>query len=1329
MNPSTDNMNLDEPPDPKEYPQLEAWRDYSKSIGRPTGYGEQSEIRVGLANVGNGLIMATQTPIQENLECRINAEESFPISPANDEDATGLVDTEMGADGDDASITDEDEETHPGKCSDNVNCSNLKHPVIEPTPVDRNVRETDTGNSKLNPEQGLENQLAKGNDQNFHNPMGIGDHDADGFITMRRRKNVNAGKKVNNQYQSGGSKQSGYREESRMKSYDKEDKQGTTSGTRAQRKMGEMHQSFKEKQKEKMGVKPTQQVYRVKDHRRTINQRSAVGEPSKKVNNGQNIKLTNQFDLLGQGCIMGGHCSTGMGLDQNGLGISCDVLHDSCPNCHHQTYAEDYRWKQKIQGQSLANWDVCFCALMGSIEDQNVRCGQVNGCRFHYNFVDEHLLHYWVMYQGWGNLVLCFGHNYMERMRLWSGLYENFNYWSSLTNWLPSQCMLTSAKSKGRSLLGEIKKGCIGAGSEQMLWEWRGTVFGGAGGWFPDHRQLLDTFTGGLNGMIAGVKGAAMFSSFMCHLFKIGWGFYGDYVDPSVSQLLFVVLCPINNMVGIWLTQIGVLKRCRLLWVGYYLGFTICCVGSHQTCKQDRPGKIIWNDNGNSQDLMRLVDMPVWYAYLCQDLTKRLVQRWARLNGVDNGAGWQGRGAGRPAPWLVLHAAFMGRPSDYQGWNVAGPECDAGYSGLANGATDLGLAKLWGRLQMGRMYTGGQGACLKWPRCGQEGPLELGGIRGIGDDHYIADCMTYLLVLCWGKYDHWVDLKFGQIIHANISAKNFHGTLITNAGVIHVNMGFQLCGGQRLGYWWFKYGCFTNFVIGSNHPCHYLPMEPSIGGQNPLISHHDRPPDIPIGEPVPTSSVGNSRKANGYGNHKETIGVQVKGFKSIRREKQSWRYSPMLSDLIARDFLRETREMADSQPVSSLANQKEVPAKSSSAQVGGATESPSPVSHGPGPNIVVTPPSSGDVVRPIEIHMAEADVTSPVNGQPAPRMKQILDGPNGDPKPAEQVDSLLEDQTGTKKKGDGDQLKPNETTGNNLIDRMDQDNQEGFEQVVHNKRGKEVVQNSVQGAVGNGSGKGGPKLVNGVQKGKPTEGGFNFQRAVKGNKGKPKANAPSVPAQVGTPAVQVANRFGALGVDVEMDQISGKNDSLGGCSLNKEQEIELGRVLPTSISKGPTKTPDKYGSLSDKQKSIIMRYIKVTHTVPQIVANSWGLGESEYFLDQCHRLGYDPDLLLVDDESFLEDYLLEESLQDTLDQPVNATHGVLNSKKKAILNALKSKAKAVKAKDMAKWSVGEWCYFVEQARILKIDMTYAAEDVEEEDNCMASFIAGWEKKR
>ncbi|KAD7478440.1 hypothetical protein E3N88_01576 [Mikania micrantha] len=53
----------------------------------------------------------------------------------------------------------------------------------------------------------------------------------------------------------------------------------------------------------------------------------------------------------------------------------------------------------------------------------------------------------------------------------------------------------------------------------------------------------------------------------------------------------------------------------------------------------------------------------------------------------------------------------------------------------------------------------------------------------------------------------------------------------------------------------------------------------------------------------------------------------------------------------------------------------------------------------------------------------------------------------------------------------------------------------------------------------------------------------------------------------------------------------------------------------------------------------------------------------------------------------MEDYLLEDNMLDNMDQVVSASHSVLESKKKTILRALTSKAKGVKAKDMARWKI------------------------------------------
>ncbi|KAD6453255.1 hypothetical protein E3N88_07960 [Mikania micrantha] len=194
-------------------------------------------------------------------------------------------------------------------------------------------------------------------------------------------------------------------------------------------------------------------------------------------------------------------------------------------------------------------------------------------------------------------------------------------------------------------------------------------------------------------------------------------------------------------------------------------------------------------------------------------------------------------------------------------------------------------------------------------------------------------------------------------------------------------------------------------------------------------------------------------------------------------------------------------------------------------------------------------------------------------------------------------------------------------------------------------------------------------------------------RAVNGDKGKAKVGAAGG-ACVGVASVQVVNKFGPLEEAMDMDQASAGANKTGMCTINKDQVIDVDQVLPTTTKRGPATSIDK-----DKQKASILGFIKITHAVP-------------------------------DDDAFLEDYLLEENMLDRMDQAIYVSHSVPESKKKAILNALTSKAKDVKAIDMSYCSVGEWIYFVEQARSLKINMDYAVEDVEEEVNYLGCIKGG-----
>ncbi|KAL8241467.1 hypothetical protein R6Q59_014821 [Mikania micrantha] len=187
-------------------------------------------------------------------------------------------------------------------------------------------------------------------------------------------------------------------------------------------------------------------------------------------------------------------------------------------------------------------------------------------------------------------------------------------------------------------------------------------------------------------------------------------------------------------------------------------------------------------------------------------------------------------------------------------------------------------------------------------------------------------------------------------------------------------------------------------------------------------------------------------------------------------------------------------------------------------------------------------------------------------------------------------------------------------------------------------------------------------------------------------------------------------------------------------------EIDVGRVLPASVSGGGGRDKKKTRNykLSNAQKSMILGYITITKSVPQMVADAWDSDEWNYFSDQCYLRDLDPDYVIFDNDEFMDDKLMVE--EDTPMQPssgktcmqspiseVVTTTSISEPKQRAITNALKSSARAVKASDMMRWSVGEWLFFKDQVYLLGLDMNYAVEDVEEEENCMSSFMCGHRK--
>ncbi|KAL8240011.1 hypothetical protein R6Q59_013366 [Mikania micrantha] len=193
---------------------------------------------------------------------------------------------------------------------------------------------------------------------------------------------------------------------------------------------------------------------------------------------------------------------------------------------------------------------------------------------------------------------------------------------------------------------------------------------------------------------------------------------------------------------------------------------------------------------------------------------------------------------------------------------------------------------------------------------------------------------------------------------------------------------------------------------------------------------------------------------------------------------------------------------------------------------------------------------------------------------------------------------------------------------------------------------------------------------------------------------------------------------------MEVDQVSAKAVETGVCMENKEQEMDVGRVLPGSLTGGCI-LPDSFfdassssqpaaNGPSEYKRTLISDYITVANAVPLMVANAWDSAEWNYFAVQCQCRALVTDYVVVDDDSFLEDYLL-----DDVDMPPLPEY-----KKQAILKALNSNAKAVKAKNMPAWSVSKWKFFKDQVASLGLNMDYVIEDVEEEDNVMAALLRG-----
>ncbi|KAD4983108.1 hypothetical protein E3N88_19779 [Mikania micrantha] len=340
MDPSTDCMNLDKPPDPNEFPTLEAGAGIGKRSsprlalnamfveeGAIENLGVQgAEALVGIPKLDNGLVMSTVQHAGDVLNSGINQDNSLPISPEQEADPANIVDTDMDAEEEDYS-SGEDEEYHEdddifgkGNVYDS-NHLNMSNRITGPS--DRNesadgqisnlgfnldganqlgsIPQTNSAENscKIRPlseeEKLTRNEKAQGAHITYTNPI----PDAEGFTTMRNRRNGNTGKSTS-RLQQGESSDKNKRTsvQEKLKNVGNKEHQSISSDSNIQRKMGELHQSFRTHQVARVGMKSMNQVYRKKMGSHPFNTRKPAGTNLKAGKKHSDIYLSNCFDLL-----------------------------------------------------------------------------------------------------------------------------------------------------------------------------------------------------------------------------------------------------------------------------------------------------------------------------------------------------------------------------------------------------------------------------------------------------------------------------------------------------------------------------------------------------------------------------------------------------------------------------------------------------------------------------------------------------------------------------------------------------------------------------------------------------------------------------------------------------------------------------------------------------------------------------------------------------------------------------------------------------------------------------------------------------------------------
>ncbi|KAL8266923.1 hypothetical protein R6Q59_004267 [Mikania micrantha] len=108
--------------------------------------------------------------------------------------------------------------------------------------------------------------------------------------------------------------------------------------------------------------------------------------------------------------------------------------------------------------------------------------------------------------------------------------------------------------------------------------------------------------------------------------------------------------------------------------------------------------------------------------------------------------------------------------------------------------------------------------------------------------------------------------------------------------------------------------------------------------------------------------------------------------------------------------------------------------------------------------------------------------------------------------------------------------------------------------------------------------------------------------------------------------------------------------------------MDISCHLPDSIMEHTDLPVPGDNNLSDYKKSVFLGYLNGTAAVPTLVTNGWSQVEWNFFNNQCMRMGYEPDYVVKDVESFMEDNLLDiQSVQPISDKKKQAIAAVGSS--------------------------------------------------------------------